>query len=182
MHLIILIFVSLIFGACSEERTKPLYTVKLSDAGVGKIGVQTPFETRLIEPKFPGFDVQIFTFFKIGKPMPVIQISYRGTPWIHLFPTEDKKKIESISIVSANIESAWPTKIGMRFDETYNSEQLLLCKMGTDKLKDKIICKEPLSEMVYYVYEIDTELLENRVPMYSQLQTSKVDEIIWKVK
>ena len=63
LRLVILIFVMVMFTACSEERTKPLYAVKLSDSGVGKIGSTTPFEMRLIEPKFPGFEIDKFTFF-----------------------------------------------------------------------------------------------------------------------
>ncbi len=180
LRFLILILVTFMFTACSQERTKPLYAVKLSDSGVGKIKSTTPFEMRLIAPKFPGFEIDKFTFFKEGKPLPVIQVGYRGTAWMYLYPTKDKKNIESVSVVTSNIESSWSTKIGMRFDETYGLEQLNLCKSGSDGLAGKVICKEPLSKVTRYVYSGESIASEHELPSYKQLKSWRVDEIIWR--
>ena len=182
LRFLILILLTLMFTSCSQERTKPLYTVKLSDEGVGKIKVTTPFEMRLIEPKFPGFEIDKFTFFKEGEPFSVIQIGYRETPWMLLYPTKDKKNIESIAVLTSSIESVWPTKIGMRFDETYQTEQLHLCEAGSEDLEGKVICPEPSSKRIRYVYSGKSMALMGELPNYEELRSWHVDEIIWRGK
>lgn len=182
MKFLMVIFIVFIFTACSQERTQPLYSVKLSDTGVGKIKVGTPFEMRLIEPKFPGFEIQKFTFFKEGEPMQIIQIGYREVPWMYLFPSKDKKLVKNVSIVTNKIKTSWPTKIGMRFDKTYHAEQLSLCKLGSDALKGNVVCSEPLAKNIYYVYKDETTLLGDELPRYTELKMWVLDEIIWSAR
>ena len=168
------------FTACSEERTKPLYAVKLSDSGVGKIGSTTPFEMRLIEPKFPGFEIDKFTFFKEGEPQPVISVKYREATWMYLFPTKDKKWVERIVVVSSHVESDWSAMIGKQFDKIYTRQQLHLCRSATEGTGIIIKCIIPGSKQLSTVYYSPVEKHKRELPSFDVLKSLPLQEVIWE--
>lgn len=148
---ILLIFLLLFFSSCSKQKTKPLYTLMLSDKGINTLTSSTPFLQNSIAPKLKGYDIKLFSAFEAGDIQTIMRVSYYDEEVMLLFPTKKQKDqeqtIQSISITSKLVEHPFAIKIGDR----YRSDLHLTCNTN----KERMFCSTQKHKHIQLIFTLN---------------------------
>lgn len=125
-----ILLIALLLTSCSSEREVPLYGLKLTQNSLNALNAKTPFALHYITPIFPGFDVKTFKNVS-ADGLTLFRVYYHGKEWFQIEPTQGKKSIKKVYILSDKIEHK--------------------CRVGTKKL-----CRS--NKNIHYIYNADNQL------------------------
>lgn len=115
------LFFILFFSACSQQYTKPLYDLKLTNSGINGIGAETPYKESSLLPHIRAYDLSIFSRFEAGKSKSIMRVSYHKRDLIYITPTNsqdlDKRKVATMTIVSDLVQTPFDFKLNTKYDE-----------------------------------------------------------------
>lgn len=161
--------ITLFFSACTQSE-RPLYSLKLSEQGVGPLTSSTPFRTDVISEKLPAYDITPFTAFFNGEPSTLLRVTYHGTPWLIITPLPGTEQIQSISLLTEHIETEPYAAIGSHLSDIYSENSLQLCDNNTT-YRGKLTCRSPRSTKIFYLFNAPSE---------APGSDRKVEEILWR--
>lgn len=152
----------------------------ISDKGLGEITATTRFDKKEIQGHLPGYVVKSDTSSTEGEEFPVLVVLDHKSILATINPTEDEKKIFSIRVTSNKISNALGPRIGMKFSSIYGSTVPKSCSAGMEELSGAVICQDPKSEHILYVFNGKYDGPDGAIPDISALINFQITEIVWR--
>ena len=191
-----LFFMLTLLSACNdnaEENNSDKTTqldkaeIVLSEAGIGSINAQTPFNIHIINQAFQDHDdyhVEQFQTKAEGIDYPVIRVLKNTDTLLLINPALDQKKIFSIVVKDKRVGNSLGHKLGMEYGAIYSYGNLEQCSAGAESLSGKVICYAPKSANVLYMFgdKAANTFPDGALPPADALDSWVLEAIIWKPK
>lgn len=193
-HLLLLFSMVTVLVACddhSEQNNKTTQTDKtelnLSEAGIGSINAQTPFNIHTINQAFQGhedYHVEQFQTKAEDIDYPIIRVLKNTDTLLLINPTIDQNQIFSVVIKDKRVRNTLGHQLGMEYGAIYSYGKLEQCSAGAESLSGKVICYAPKSANVLYMFGDDkpNTFPDGTLPPADALDSWKLEAIIWKPK
>jgi hypothetical protein len=179
MKNIVLLLTGLLIAA-NTDITVHASELTVSDKGLGEITATTKFDKKEIQGHLSGYVVKSDTSSTEGEEFPVLLVFDHKSVLATINPTEDEKKIFSIRVTSNKISNALGPKIGMTFASIYGGTVPESCSAGMEELSGTVICQDPKSEHILYIFNGKYDGPDGEIPNISVLINFKVSEIVWR--
>lgn len=154
--------------------------LSISDKGLGPISSATRFDKKEIQGLLTGFVVKSDTDFTEGEEFPVFVVMDHKTILATINPSEDRKKIFSIRVTNDKVSNLLGPKIGMKFVSIYGGSVPESCSAGMEELSGTVICQDPNSEHILYIFKGEYDSPDGEVPNISALKNFVINEIVWR--
>jgi len=177
-------------GADKSTSDKAAYNkaeITLSEAGVGPINAQTPFNIHKITEAFQSFKkyhVEQLQTQEEGIDYPVIRVSKDTDTMLLINPALDQNKIFSIVIKDKRIGNSLGHELGAEYGAIYSYGKLEQCSAGAESLSGKVLCYAPNSGNVLYMFgdKNPNDFPDGSLPPIDALDKWNLEAIIWKPK
>jgi hypothetical protein len=179
MKNIVLLLTGLLIAA-NTDITVHASELTVSDKGLGEITATTKFDKKEIQGHLSGYVVKSDTSSTEGEEFPVLLVFDHKSVLATINPPEDEKKIFSIRVTSNKISNALGPKIGMTFASIYGGTVPESCSAGMEELSGTVICQDPKSEHILYIFNGKYDGPDGEIPNISVLINFKVSEIVWR--
>lgn len=154
---------------------KPLV---VSTEGVGGIRETTPFDQKELARLLPGLKLAAGTRSTEGEEYPVIRVLEKKRELAVITPSVDRKRIYSIIIGGARASNALGPKHGDSYSQVYGDGPGN-CAAGMEELSGKVICPDPGSRRVQYVFEGEDGGPDGQLPQPDVLSKWRITHIVW---
>lgn len=160
--------------------------IVLSEAGVGPINAQTPFNIHDITEAFQKYDYHVEELKTVaeGENYPVIRVSTDTDTLLLINPDAKQQKIFSVVVKDKHVGNALGHWIGMKYGSIYSYGQTEQCTPGTEGLSGKVLCYAPKSANVIYMFgdKKANQFPDGELPPVDALSEWNLEAIIWKPK
>jgi hypothetical protein len=155
-------------------------TLTVSDKGLGSISATTAFNLSEVEKLVPGFVVKSKKSMTETEEFPILVVMDHDSLLATINPTEDRKKIFNIRITGNKVSNALGPKIGTRYASIYGASVNPSCSAGQEEMSGAVICPDPKSKHVSYVFKGHYDGPDGEVPAVAALKNFVVSEIVWQ--
>jgi hypothetical protein len=152
----------------------------VSPDGVGSIRANTPFNQKKIAALLNEFKVVLAKGMTEGEGYPILKVFDQKGELAVINPSEDRKKIFSIVVASTRVKNVLGPKIGDSYDKIYGTSVHKSCSAGDEEMSGRVICQDPKSGRIQYVFEGDYDGPDGEVPAFKILKNWKIAQIVWK--
>lgn len=169
-------------GACAPTPTQD--PLALSDAGIGPVNEDTPFNITVIADLFPNLLVEPGQSMSEGEPYPVIRIIEGDQELFTIIPGPALMTILRIEILSPFIALNNGGAIGNQFSSLMLPDIVPditppICDRGLEELSAFTICSAPPYTHVHLVFEGEWSGPDSEVPPRAILDEWSLAQIFW---
>jgi hypothetical protein len=152
----------------------------VSHDGVGSIRANTPFNQKKVAALLNEFKVVSAKGMTEGEEYPILKVFDQKGEIAVINPSEDRRKIFSIVVVSDRVKNVLGPKIGDSYNKIYGTSVHKSCSAGTEEMSGRVICQDPKSGRVQYVFKGVYDGPDGEVPAFEILKNWKIAQIVWK--
>lgn len=156
--------------ACSPE---------LSDAGLGGITGDTPFDRDAIARAVPGCTVERQAGSSEGASVDILVIRNGPTPVALVFP-DWTGGIFSVLVQSQAIRRAGGPTLGMRFGGVFDTAAPPFCVPGVENSSGRVLCPARIGGRLAYVFEGDWQGPDGMLPSPKVLSDWTLVAFLWR--
>lgn len=160
--------------ACS----KPSELV-VGQTSVGPITIKAEFDVATIKKLLPKLEVEAAVSSALQPGEHVIRVSSGSTPLFEIYPSMDRKNVESILVIDKSVKDDKGVHIGSSFSEAIPDGNLSECMSGAGEKTGRLYCPQPGSTHVIYELQGATPAAEGEVPPVETLKTWRVTSMLW---
>lgn len=176
------IILAIFTGACTPAPTED--PLALTDAGIGPINEDTPFNGEVITDLFPNLLVEPGQSMSEGESYPVIRIIEGDQELFTIIPGSERITILRIEILSPFTTLNNGGAIGDLFASLMPGEIVPdisppVCDRGLEELSAFTICAAPSYERIYFVFEGAWDGPDSQLPPRRILDNWNLARIIW---
>ena len=158
----------------------------ISEAGVGPINAQTPFNIHDITQALQKYDyhVEELKTTTEGESYPVIRVSTDTHVLLLINPDTKQQKIFSVIVKDKHVGNSLGHWLGMKYGSIYSYGRTEQCTPGSEGLSGKVLCYAPKSANVIYMFgdKEENNFPDGELPPIDALSEWDLEAIIWKPK
>gem|GEM_PF-900379 len=154
-------------------------TPELSDAGLGAITADTPFDRDAIARAVSGCTVERGAGSSEGGPIDILVIKAGDTPVALVFP-DWAGGIFSVLVQSPAIRNRLGPTLGLRFAEVYDPATTPVCVPGVEDSSGRVICPSAPGARLAYVFEGEWSGPDGTLPAPEVLTGWTLIALLWR--
>lgn len=162
-----------------EQGESKDHDISVSDAGVGPITTDTPFDLEILRDKFPAYSINKTMISTEGEEF----IRYDVADEIGLLFSINPDRtggIFSVVIENDRITDSAGIRIGARFADIYPAALHATCYPGMEEYSGTLSCHALGADQVLYVFTGQWDGPDDHRPPNDILRTWTVDKIVWR--
>ena len=168
----------------NSDSTLPAYPSKIdiiaNENGIGSLTSKTPFDQNALQIIFPNWDIRKTISMAKDKEVTVYKVFNKKALLLTINPNPDNKTIFSIEIMNNQINNELGPQIGFTYSQVFKNAPSLYCELQTEQLSGSVLCQDPKSKNVSYLFTGKYNGSEEELPPPEILGSWKIKEIIWK--
>jgi hypothetical protein len=154
--------------------------LSISDKGLGPISSDTRFDQKEVQRLLPGLTVKRKVGMTEGEEFPTLVILNQKSALATINPSEDGNSIFSIRVANPRVINSLGPKIGMKYGGIYGDLVHKSCEAGMEEMSGAVICLDPKSKHIHYVFKGRHDGPDGELPNISALKNFTLREIVWK--
>ena len=170
------IFMSVIFGIAVVASASEL---SVSDKGFGPISSHTRFDQKEILSLLTGYVVKPGKSSTEGEEFPVLTVADAKSVLATISPADDQTQIFSIRIANNKVHNELGPAIGAKYGNIYGNVVHASCSAGMEEMSGAVICQDPHSKHVSYIFRGNSDEADGSIPTISTLKNFVINEIVW---
>ncbi len=160
--------------ACS----KPVDIV-VGQKSVGPLTIETGFDADVVAKLLPKFNVEATVSSALQPGEHVIRVLNGSTPLFEIYPSLDRKTVESVLVLDESVKDEKGVHIGSTFGEAIPDANLRACMAGAGEKTGRLYCPQPGSTHVIYELQGEKPAPEGEMPPAEQLKDWHVTSMLW---
>jgi hypothetical protein len=177
-RLLVLLFASTSIGLAMADNPSTNTPVTISEAGVGPLNGNTPFNRKEVQKLLPSLKVKTNTSMTEGEEFPILEVSDKQGLLLTINPDGDAKRIYSIVAKSDRVVNSLGHKIGQTYKAVYGG-RAAECEAGMEEQSGTVFCIAPNSKHVSYQFGSEHDGVDGEVPPLKFLNKWKIRAVIW---
>jgi hypothetical protein len=148
-------------------------------ASVGPLTIDTAYETAAVARLLPGFTVEAAVSSELQPGEHVIRVSDGATPLFEVYPSADRKTVESVLVLNDRIRDEKGIHIGSSFAAALPEGNLGDCMAGAGEKSGRLYCPQPGSSHIIYELQGTPPAPDGQVPPAEALKGWHVTSMLW---
>lgn len=152
---------------------------EMTDAGVGPITRQTPFNRDVIQSLLPAWDVRKDYTWVEGIPFVEIHVQRDGNRVLRLAPDSTGRIVE-VTSDSTLVATGDGIRVGERFGNVYGPQLPNECEPGIEEHEGMLLCFAPGSRRVSLLFRGGFAITDGQIPPPERMSDWRVVQLWWQ--
>lgn len=153
--------------------------IVVGQKSVGPLTIETGFDAAVVAKLLPSLNVEAAVSSALQPGEHVIRVSSGSTPLFEIYPSLDRKTVESVLVLDKSIKDDKGVHIGSSFGEAIPDANLGACIAGAGEKTGRLYCPQPGSMHVIYELQGEKPAPDGKVPSAEELKDWRVTSMLW---